>query len=285
MADSNQEGYQTLGWIVNKSEQGLFLVIADESMQQEIMGIYRQGAVEVYDYRRRPGNYAFRDLQQWVAEFPETKVFLVVNFQLALQDAESLKRLNFSRDMLEALGKNIIFLVTPYGDDLLATKAYDFYSFVKLRITFCGYPQEENLGALLVVPDLEEEPGGEIGNPRQKMAEANALLAEARDVREKAQYARSEKLLLQARQLKEKLLGAGHVEVIGIEDELAEVYLSQGRYREAEELYKKVLQITARVLGEEHPRTAVSYYNLAHVYKGQGRYREAEQLYKKSLQI
>ena len=36
MADSNQEGYQTLGWIVNKSEQGLFLVIVDESMQQEI---------------------------------------------------------------------------------------------------------------------------------------------------------------------------------------------------------------------------------------------------------
>ena len=39
MPDSNQEGYRTLGWIINKSEQGLFLVIAEEEIQQEIVGI------------------------------------------------------------------------------------------------------------------------------------------------------------------------------------------------------------------------------------------------------
>ena len=42
MIESNQEGYQTLGWIINQSEQGLFLVIADEMMQEEIVRIYRQ---------------------------------------------------------------------------------------------------------------------------------------------------------------------------------------------------------------------------------------------------
>jgi hypothetical protein len=30
MAKINQEEYKTLGWIINKSEQGLFLVVADE---------------------------------------------------------------------------------------------------------------------------------------------------------------------------------------------------------------------------------------------------------------
>ena len=28
MEENNQEGYQELGWIINKSEEGIFLVIA-----------------------------------------------------------------------------------------------------------------------------------------------------------------------------------------------------------------------------------------------------------------
>ena len=40
MMDSNQEGYRTLGWIINKSEQGLFLVIAEEEIQREIVEMY-----------------------------------------------------------------------------------------------------------------------------------------------------------------------------------------------------------------------------------------------------
>ena len=83
MKERDQEGYRTLGWIINKSEQGLFLVIADEKMQAEIAAIYRRGAVEIYDYRRHPAEYAFRDIQEWVTGLPETEVFMVVNFHLA----------------------------------------------------------------------------------------------------------------------------------------------------------------------------------------------------------
>ena len=43
MSDSNQEGYRSLGWIINKSEQGLFLVVADEMTQKEIVNIYSEG--------------------------------------------------------------------------------------------------------------------------------------------------------------------------------------------------------------------------------------------------
>lgn len=82
------------------------------------------------------GAYSFRNLQEWVSGLPETRTFMIVNFHLAVQDEESLKRLNFSRDMIEGMGKNFIFLVTPYGDDRLAVGAYDFYSFVKLLILF-----------------------------------------------------------------------------------------------------------------------------------------------------
>ena len=70
MAESNQEGYRTLGWIVNKSEQGLYLVVADEPVQKEIVEIYRRGTVEIYDYKRYPGAYSFPVLQKWVAGLP-----------------------------------------------------------------------------------------------------------------------------------------------------------------------------------------------------------------------
>ena len=45
MSESNQEGYQTLGWVINQSEDGLFLVIADEPIQREIVEVYRGGMI------------------------------------------------------------------------------------------------------------------------------------------------------------------------------------------------------------------------------------------------
>ena len=285
MMDSNQEGYRTLGWIINKSEQGLFLVIAEEEIQREIVEIYRQGTVEIYDYRRHPGAYAVRQLQEWVARFPETRVFLVANFHLALQDGESIKRLNFSRDMLEALGRNLIFLVTPYADNQLARGAYDFYSFLKLRITFHGY-QQETERQLPVTEDIPtEESGWGAEDARQKMAEAYALMEQAKDERAKAQYEESEKLLLQAREIKQNLLGEEHLELAQIDYELADVYERRGKYRQAEELDKKSLRIRERELGEEHPDTLASYNNLAGVYERQEKYLEAEELYEKALKI
>lgn len=52
MEESNQEGYQELGWIINKSEEGIFLVIASEGMQKEIISTYRHGLVQIYDYKK-----------------------------------------------------------------------------------------------------------------------------------------------------------------------------------------------------------------------------------------
>ena len=130
MSESNQEAYRSLGWIINKSDQGFFLAVSNELVQKEIVEIYRLGSVKIYDYKRHPGGYSFQDLYKWITSQPKNGVCMIANFQLALQDEESLKRLNFSRDMLEELGKNIIFLVTPDADDRLAVGAYDFYSFV-----------------------------------------------------------------------------------------------------------------------------------------------------------
>ncbi len=105
MSESNQEGYQTLGWIINKSEYGFFLVVADEAIQAEIVYIYKQGAVKVYDYKQHTESYTFQNLESFIASYPETHTFFIANFQLAVQDEQDLERLNFSRDMMAGMKK------------------------------------------------------------------------------------------------------------------------------------------------------------------------------------
>ena len=279
MRESNQEGYRTLGWIINKSEQGLYLVVAGEKIQQEIVGFYRRGAVEIFDYKNTPGTYSFHDLQEWVSRFPETQVFMVVNFHLAIQDEESLKRLNFSRDMIEGMGKNFIFLVTPYGDDRLATGAYDF--------SFHNYEMEHEKGLdLLSVYEGEmDESEWESEEIKRKRAQADALMEQAQVEYDRAHYAESGKLFLEARKIKGRLFGTDHLEMSEIYNGLALVYEGQGRYKEAEDLYEKALSINENVLEEKHPNIATSYNNLAGVYEKQGKYREAEELLEKALRI
>lgn len=287
MSESNQEGYRALGWIINESEQGLYLVVADEDIQKEIVDIYRHGSVHIYNYKRNPGVYSFRDLQEWILGLPEAQVFIIANFHLAIQEDESLKRLNFSRDMLERLGKNIIFLVTPYGDDQLAAGAYDFYSFVKLRITFHDYETKRLGGEKLIfvedVPLKEDE--WEPDELKRKLAEANLLIEQAKDEKGRADYNKSLKLLTKARTIKEKIFGTEHLEVAEVLLEVGEVYERLGRYQEAQKIYEKSLQIREQILGEEHPDTARGYNNLAGVYGKQGKYQEAVELYEKSLRI
>jgi len=284
MSESNQEGYRTLGWIMAKSEQGLFLAVADEAIQSEIMNIYRNGLVGIYDYRRHPGDYSFPILQEWVLSLPQMKTFLIVNFHLALQNENSVKRLNFSRDMLEGLGKNFIFFVPQYMDDRLAVGAYDFYSFLKLRVTFHTYEMECVKEEKLI--SEESAPVGECEwkpeELKQKMAESYALIEEARDEYRQAHYDQCKKLLLKAREIKEKLLGTEHLEVAAINCELADVYGEQGKYQEAEKLYKKSLQIREQILGEEHPDTATSYNNLAVLYAQKKEYHTALSYYMKA---
>ena len=66
---------------------------------------------------------------------------------------------------------------------------------------------------------------------------------------------------------------------------LATVYLSQGKYAEAESLFQRWLTISEKALGPEHPEMARGLNNLAELYKTQGKYAQAEPLYQRSLAI
>ena len=85
--------------------------------------------------------------------------------------------------------------------------------------------------------------------------------------------------------IREKALGPDHPDVAASLNNLATLYIDQGRYAEAEPLLKRALAIREKALGPDHPDVAQSLHNLAVLYQVQGRYAEAEPLYKRALAI
>ena len=280
---SIQEEFQTLGWILNQSEYGFYLIVADETMQQKIVKIYQQKSIKVYDYKQHKQTYTFQELKNWIDTTPEIQTFFIVNLQLAIQQQDDLKRLNFSRDMLNNLKKNLIFMTTSYGDDKLAKNAYDFYSFIKIRMIFCDDDKKENIPVEKI-----DNTNKEIWSPeksKQKIKESYILFEKALSLRDKAQYAQCEELLLKALNIREKILGKEHLETATIYNALGIIYGKKGEYDKAELYYNKALKINEDVLGKEHPSTAENYNNLGTIYYTKGEYNKAEQYFMKALKI
>ena len=83
----------------------------------------------------------------------------------------------------------------------------------------------------------------------------------------------------------EEEFGSDHPTTGNLLNNLAILYLHQGRYAEAEPLYKRALAIREKALGPEHPDVATSLNELAALYHAQGRYADAEPLSKRALAI
>jgi len=79
--------------------------------------------------------------------------------------------------------------------------------------------------------------------------------------------------------------GRDHPDVANSLNNLAALYLEQGRYADAKPLFKRSLAILEKSLGPDHPGVATALNNLAELYRDQGRYVDAEPLYNRSLAI
>lgn len=278
MSERNEEGYQTLGWIINQSENGLFLVIAEESIQQEIVEVYRGGRIGVYDYKRYHGEYSFPALKDWIDTQADIRTFFIVNFQFAIPGQQDISRLNFSRDMLAGLGKNLVFFTTAYGDDQLAKCAYDFYSFLKIRITFHDYKTDVKNGNMTLMSEVEAEQREEMQkgeglhgeDAKCRLREAYSLLQQAEEYNDKADYQESVRLLLKVRNIYEEVLGTEHLETASVYCDLAVVYGEMYAYQQAEKVCAMALEIRRKILGENHPDIAACYNILSQIYKRQG---------------
>ena len=273
MEESNQEGYQTLGWIINKSEYGLYLVIADETIQKEIVEIYQKGKIGIYDYKQHQETYSFHNLKEWILSLPEIHTFFIVNFQFSIRSEQDLKRLNFSRDMIANLQKNLIFFTTPSEDDKLIVSAYDFYSFIKIRITFHDYKieginkksellsEKEAIQQQQVMEEqvLDKNRSKSIQEEkwcseetREKLQATYDLIKQAKEAEDKKEYSESIRLLLESKEIREKLLGSEHLEMEIIYEKLGHLYEKQRLYKESENFYKKALKIHQKKIGRAH---------------------------------
>ena len=110
--------YETIGWIMKNSDEGFFLLIASREMQNIVVDNYVISDVAVLDCLKvEDKTYSYRTISIWIAEHPDKKAYFLKHFDVLLQDDFSISRLNFSRDMLADLEKNLIFCVKSFTDD------------------------------------------------------------------------------------------------------------------------------------------------------------------------
>ena len=115
--------------------------------------------------------------------------------------------------------------------------------------------------------------------------EAVALFQQGIENQNKGDYKRAAEFYERALKPAERAFGPDHPNVGTLLNNLANVYLQQGRYGEAESVLKRALAIAERTLGPDKPELVTSLTNLAILCVYQGRYAEAEPLFKRALAI
>ena len=93
------------------------------------------------------------------------------------------------------------------------------------------------------------------------------------------------KVAKEALKVAEDTFGSDHPAVGKSLNNLASMYLAQGKYAEAEPLYKRALAIDEKAFGKDHPNVTTDLNNLAALYLAQGKYAEAEPLLKREMAI
>jgi tetratricopeptide (TPR) repeat protein len=97
-------------------------------------------------------------------------------------------------------------------------------------------------------------------------------------------YAEAEPLWRQSVEMREKILGAEHVDTLRSKYKLALTLLEQKKYTEAEQMLRQSAQQREKLLGAEHVDTLWSKWRLALAVYRQQRYIEAEQLLRQLAQ-
>ena len=76
--------YESLGWILNYSDDGFFLLIASPPMQKEILARYKGSNIMICDCRKEKRNYYFSDVFRMIEENPGKSAYFLQNFQCVL---------------------------------------------------------------------------------------------------------------------------------------------------------------------------------------------------------
>jgi CHAT domain-containing protein/Tfp pilus assembly protein PilF len=87
------------------------------------------------------------------------------------------------------------------------------------------------------------------------------------------------------REIRERILGADHLDVAQSLNGLALIYEMRSEYAKAEQLYERSLAIREKAQGPEHPDFAIVLGNLAQLYVHRGEYAKAESFFERTLAI
>lgn len=147
----------------------------------------------------------------------------------------------------------------------------------QLQETLEGYRQDRNQAGEGITLD-------NIAGIHYFLGNTSALLGKYERTRE--YYQRAEEHFQQARPLLENTLGPDHPEVATNLNDLAVIFVEQGKYKEAEPLFTQAVSILENVVEQPDDRyLADPLTNLAECYYSQGKYKEAEPLYNRVLEI
>ncbi|WP_421796098.1 tetratricopeptide repeat protein [Haliscomenobacter sp.] len=95
----------------------------------------------------------------------------------------------------------------------------------------------------------------------------------------------AEKWWLEAREIREKVLGKENPVYASSLHNLGVLYEDMGNIQKAESFYLEAMAIRERALGKEHPDYATSLNSLGIIYMDMGQYEKAEQLYLRAKTI
>jgi tetratricopeptide (TPR) repeat protein/tRNA A-37 threonylcarbamoyl transferase component Bud32 len=106
-----------------------------------------------------------------------------------------------------------------------------------------------------------------------------------RTYRDLGLYAEAQKQLERSFELKQKLIPETHEDMLGVTDDLANVYYLQGKYDLVIPTLQRLIEIRRRMSGDEHPDTLLAMNNLGLVYSFAGKDDLAAPLLEKTLEI
>jgi tetratricopeptide (TPR) repeat protein len=102
-------------------------------------------------------------------------------------------------------------------------------------------------------------------------------------LRDDGKISDSERLSLQAVEIRTEILSDDHPSTLSAIDNLAMTYWAQGRTGDAARLQEELLAKRKRILGDDHPDTLTTMNNLALTYRAQGRTGDAARLQEEVL--
>ena len=287
---SNEQLYEELGYTLQHSSQGIYFVIAPDHMQDTIANTFPK--YPVYDYKKPyRDTYSFNALSEWILN-NNSNSFFILNFQILFyleeRKKENIVRVNFSRDMMSRLNKNIFLFMTQTAADILNRHAIDFYSFVKKTFLF---EDEQPIPLPICQTKQVDIPTPSINIDYTGKTKEELLIRAMSEMRsgdyymEIAEYEDALKSYLTAVDIREKILGDADLDTGYSYDRTGIIYSHMAYYAKALEYHEKSLAIREKVLGQDHPDTAASYNNIGNVYYDMGDYGKALEYHEKSLAI